>query len=47
MVFDEKGQEWKPRYGYKRVNDPKNDWVLEVPQNAGWFEVCMSQVGIL
>jgi len=36
MVFDEKAQEWKPRYGYKRVNDPKDDWVLEVPQNAGW-----------
>jgi len=35
MVFDEKAQEWKPRYGYKRVNDPKEDWVLEVPQNAG------------
>ena len=28
-------QEWKPRYGYKRINDPKEDWVLEVPQNAG------------
>ena len=35
MVFDEKAQKWKPRYGYKRVNDPKEDWVLEVPQNAG------------
>lgn len=35
MVFDEKAQEWKPRYGYKRVNDPKEDWVLEVPQNSG------------
>ena len=28
-------QEWKPRWGYKRVNDPKEDWVLEVPENAG------------
>ena len=35
MVFDEKAQEWKPRYGYKRVDDPKEDWVLEVPQNSG------------
>ena len=39
MVFDEKAQEWKPRYGYKRINDPKDDWVLEVPQNAGVLSV--------
>ncbi|XP_065899308.1 ribosome biogenesis regulatory protein homolog [Dysidea avara] len=38
MVFDEKAQEWKPRYGYKRVNDPKDDWVLEVPQNADQYD---------
>ena len=28
-------QEWKPRYGYKRANDESQDWLLEVPQNAG------------
>ena len=28
-------QEWKPRWGYKRIEDPKDDWVLEVPDNAG------------
>ena len=30
-------QEWKPRWGYKRVNDPEDDWVLEVPDNAGVY----------
>lgn len=28
-------QEWKPRYGYKRGNDESQNWMLEVPQNAG------------
>lgn len=28
-------QEWKPRWGYKRTEDPKDDWVLEVPEDAG------------
>ena len=28
-------QEWKPRWGYKRANSEKEDWVLEVPNQAG------------
>ena len=28
-------QEWKPRWGYKRVKDQKDDWMLEVPESAG------------
>lgn len=28
-------QEWKPRWGYKRIKDPKDDWLIEVPDNAG------------
>lgn len=28
-------QEWKPRWGYKRVDDPKDKWVVEVPDRAG------------
>uniref|UniRef100_T1IH02 Ribosome biogenesis regulatory protein n=1 Tax=Strigamia maritima TaxID=126957 RepID=T1IH02_STRMM len=38
LVWDEKLKEWKPRWGYNRVDDEKKDWVLEVPQNADPFE---------
>lgn len=38
MVFDEKTQEWKPRWGYKRINDSKDDWLIEVPVNADPYE---------
>jgi regulator of ribosome biosynthesis len=38
MVFDEKSGEWKPRWGYKRISDSKEDWLLEVPSNADPFE---------
>ena len=44
FMFDKPGQEWKPRYGYKRGNDETQDWLLEVPQNAGTFHghrICM------
>jgi regulator of ribosome biosynthesis len=34
MVFDEASQEWKPRWGYKRINDPKDQWMVEVPDKA-------------
>ena len=34
-MFCDLVQEWKPRYGYKRTNDETQDWLLEVPQNAG------------
>jgi len=34
-MFCDLVQEWKPRYGYKRANDETQDWLLEVPQNAG------------
>ena len=32
-------QEWKPRWGYKRVNDMKDDWVIEVSDKAGDFKI--------
>lgn len=28
-------KEWKPKWGYKRANDELQDWMLEVPDNAG------------
>lgn len=28
-------QEYLPRYGYKRTKDDTQDWVAEVPANAG------------
>ena len=31
MVWDEGGQEWKPRWGYKRAgNKPEDQWLVEV-----------------
>ena len=33
-------QEWKPRWGYKRVNDMKDDWLIEVSDKAGDFNFC-------
>jgi regulator of ribosome biosynthesis len=38
MVFDEKSQEWKPRWGYKRIDDPKDEWMIEVPDNADPYD---------
>ena len=35
MVFDEATKEYKPRFGYKRINDAENDWLIPVPGNAG------------
>lgn len=34
MVWDEKSQSYKPRWGYKRANDNTKEWVIEVPGNA-------------
>ena len=28
-------QTWKPRWGFKRANDKTNEWLIEVPANAG------------
>jgi len=28
MVWDLNTQEWKPRWGYNRVNDEKDQWIL-------------------
>lgn len=33
LVFDEVTKLWKPRYGFNRINAPKDDWVMEVPDN--------------
>ena len=31
MVWDEGGQEWKPRWGYKKAsNKPEDQWLVEV-----------------
>lgn len=39
MVFDDKTEEYKPRYGYKsKSNDGLEDWCIEVPGNADPFE---------
>lgn len=34
MVYDEKSGEYRPRYGYKGVNQADNDWLIEVPDNV-------------
>ena len=30
-VYDEVTGEYKRRYGYKRINDPNDEWLIEVP----------------
>lgn len=36
LVFDEETKEWKPRYGYRGINQKKtNQWMIEIPDNAG------------
>ncbi|KAJ1737105.1 Rhodanese- sulfurtransferase [Coemansia sp. Benny D160-2] len=38
MVFDEEAGEWRPRYGFKGVNnDDQRPWLLEVPGNADQY----------
>ncbi|KAL5473238.1 hypothetical protein EMCRGX_G027695 [Ephydatia muelleri] len=38
MVFDETTQTYKPRYGYKRVGDLKDEWIVEVPKNGDPYQ---------
>ncbi|KAJ2845660.1 Rhodanese- sulfurtransferase, partial [Coemansia brasiliensis] len=39
MVFDENAGEWRPRYGFKGVNnDDQKPWLIEVPGNADPYE---------
>jgi len=38
MLWDEKTQSYKPRWGYKRANDDTKEWVIEIPKNADPFE---------
>ncbi|XP_054168027.1 ribosome biogenesis regulatory protein homolog [Oppia nitens] len=33
LVWDEESKQWKPRFGYRGINQQK-DWVIEVPNNA-------------
>ena len=34
MVWDEGGQEWKPRWGYQKAgNRPEDQWLVEVSRN--------------
>ena len=32
-------KEYKPRWGYKRANDETKQWCIEVPDNAGKFNI--------
>lgn len=36
-MWDDTVNDWRPRYGFKRVKNDKDNWVLEVPDNAGKF----------
>ncbi|KAK9719334.1 Rhodanese- sulfurtransferase [Basidiobolus ranarum] len=38
MVMDEATGEYKPRYGYKGINDDQGDWLIEVPDKADPLE---------
>ncbi|XP_065175981.1 ribosome biogenesis regulatory protein homolog [Sycon ciliatum] len=38
MVYDEEAKEYKPRHGYKRVNDEKAVWALPVPEQGDPME---------
>ncbi|KAJ2777265.1 Rhodanese- sulfurtransferase [Coemansia javaensis] len=39
MVFDEARGEWRPRFGFKGVNnDDQKPWLIEVPQNADQYQ---------
>lgn len=33
MVFDEESGEYRPRYGYKGINQVDKDWLMEVPDH--------------
>ncbi|RWS10476.1 ribosome biogenesis regulatory protein-like protein [Dinothrombium tinctorium] len=33
LVWDDVAKEWKPRYGFKRINSERDDWLIEVPDN--------------
>ena len=36
LVWDEETKEWKPKYGYRGINQKKtNQWLIEIPDNAG------------
>ncbi|CAH8569185.1 unnamed protein product [Schistosoma turkestanicum] len=37
-VWDPESESWKPRWGKNRVDDIKDKWVLEVPDNADPYE---------
>jgi len=34
LIWDEVSGEWKPRFGFRGINQNK-DWVIEVPNNSG------------
>lgn len=38
MEWDETAQEWRRRYGYQKANDPADQWLIEVPNNADPYE---------
>ncbi|KAI6650567.1 Ribosome biogenesis regulatory protein-like [Oopsacas minuta] len=39
MVWDERGQEWKPRWGYKKASKrPEDQWLVEIPDQKDPYE---------
>lgn len=43
LVWDDTSKEWKPRFGYRGINQ-NNDWLIEVPDNAGLLMVMINNV---
>lgn len=39
QVWDETREEYRPRHGYNRVNDTKEDWIL--PHKEGKGDLCV------
>jgi regulator of ribosome biosynthesis len=37
MVWDEEAQEFRPRWGYKRANSIKDQWLVEAKPGDGTF----------
>ncbi|VDO99246.1 unnamed protein product [Soboliphyme baturini] len=38
LVWDEVAKEWKPRYGFRRVKDPKDDWLIPIPDQKDPYD---------
>ncbi|PVD37920.1 hypothetical protein C0Q70_00522 [Pomacea canaliculata] len=38
MLWDPEAKEWRPRWGYNRINSEKEKWAIEVKEGADAFE---------